>query len=156
MRCGHCKEENTTIEHVKACSQSTTLTKAVQVDSIVTAYVTAPDYRPMAVAPVIPNSYYALASEDGTVFYEVHSGKVGTKWDGFTFVDRLVGHPGSWAKYPVKGSARTKVLALIGENPLDAAARYGHEFTVCGVCHSPLSDPQSIARGIGPVCEAKF
>lgn len=38
------------------------------------------------------------------------------------------------------------------ENLLKLAQLYGHESGNCSVCHRPLSDPKSLALGIGPIC----
>lgn len=32
------------------------------------------------------------------------------------------------------------------------AAQFGQQFGVCGICGRTLTDPPSVARGIGPVC----
>jgi hypothetical protein len=39
---------------------------------------------------------------------------------------------------------------------LEQAAEYGHLYGVCARCGRPLTDEDSIARGIGPVCAGKF
>lgn len=40
--------------------------------------------------------------------------------------------------------------------PLEAAIAYGRETGSCSCCGRELSDPESIARGIGPICADKF
>ena len=42
------------------------------------------------------------------------------------------------------------------ENLLKLAQLYGHETGNCSVCHRPLTDPKSIALGIGPICLKRF
>ena len=32
---------------------------------------------------------------------------------------------------------------------------FGKRTRICEVCHRPLTDPKSIARGIGPVCQQR-
>lgn len=39
---------------------------------------------------------------------------------------------------------------------LEAAAKFGHLHGVCFVCCKALTDPESVKRGIGPVCAKKF
>jgi hypothetical protein len=39
---------------------------------------------------------------------------------------------------------------------VDEAARYGSQFGYCCVCGAELSDPTSVAAGIGPVCSGKY
>ncbi len=39
---------------------------------------------------------------------------------------------------------------------LDEAKAYGHQFGVCCCCGAVLTDPDSVAAGIGPICATKF
>lgn len=158
MICGNCKNEHSTVQEVKDCySTGSVLTKAPEVGGFAQKYIESRDFKPMAVAEeptVIPASCYSLESDKGLLFYEVQNGK--GKWKGYQFLTRLIGHPGSWLQVPVKGTEKSSVMAQIRQNPLEAARRYSTEFTCCAVCGSPLSDPESIARGMGPVCIARF
>jgi hypothetical protein len=47
------------------------------------------------------------------------------------------------------------VLAAMAD-PLASAVAYGKKFGRCAVCHRELSDPESIARGIGPICQDRL
>jgi hypothetical protein len=47
-------------------------------------------------------------------------------------------------------------LQTISTEPREAAIRYGRLTGVCGCCGRELTDPESIAKGIGPICEAKW
>lgn len=38
----------------------------------------------------------------------------------------------------------------------DEAARYGQLYGICVRCSSPLTDEESIAAGLGPICRGKF
>lgn len=42
------------------------------------------------------------------------------------------------------------------EELLSCSQRYGKETGVCGVCGITLTNPESIALGIGPICRSKF
>jgi len=146
MICGNCKSADVDVSHVKACCGASASPKA-----------SAADFRPMAVAEYVPDSDYALKSPDGVfAFYRVKRGKAGSRWAGFTFVSRLVGGPGEWATYPVKGPSKTGVLQGIAVNPKASALAFSREHGICACCGSPLSDPQSIATGFGPVCVQRF
>lgn len=151
--CGNCKTEGQTVSHIRECYSATRGTT-------LTATVAAPAYvEPVRVTtPIseIPASRYALDTENGLKFYGVRIGKAGSRWDGFRFVDLLVGHPGDFEKYPVKGAARTVVLEALAKDPREAAVRFSKEFTVCAVCGSPLTDPESRALGLGPTCAERF
>jgi Family of unknown function (DUF6011) len=41
-------------------------------------------------------------------------------------------------------------------DPHTAAVAYGKQFGRCAVCAKELSDPDSVARGIGPVCAERY
>ena len=44
----------------------------------------------------------------------------------------------------------------VAADPLSAAVSHGKQTGACACCGRELSDPESIARGIGPVCAEKF
>lgn len=148
--CGKCQATGVDVAHVRACFS---VSSRVPVP---TAPRT-PNYHRDHVAEYVPDSQYALQATDGSyVFYQVRRGKKDTRWAGFVFVDRLVGHPGDWAKYPVKGDSRIGVLRGLAVDPKAAAQAFSREHGVCACCGSPLSDPFSIANGLGPVCIQRF
>ena len=82
-------------------------------------------------------------------------------WTGWTFVDdgaeygsrRNYGRQDPAGKYNGKIQSQLRAIAA---DPKEAMARYGRETGTCGVCSRPLEDPESVARGIGPVCAKKF
>ena len=49
-----------------------------------------------------------------------------------------------------------EVLMSAANDPLTAAIRYGKVSGECSCCGRELTDPQSIERGIGPICATKF
>ena len=48
------------------------------------------------------------------------------------------------------------VLNEAAKDPLSVAIRYGKESGECSCCGRELTDPQSIERGIGPICATKY
>jgi hypothetical protein len=48
------------------------------------------------------------------------------------------------------------VLTEAASDPLTMAIRYGKESGECSCCGRELTDPQSIERGIGPICAVKY
>lgn len=46
----------------------------------------------------------------------------------------------------------TNLLTLIAANPREAAVQYGRETGTCACCGRTLTDPTSVALGIGPIC----
>ena len=110
--------------------------------------------------PEVPAGRYAITvaepnegdtASHGTVkFYRVDRPTDGA-WAGWTFVKVQAGDD----LYPVKGAARAAVLqAILDAGPKEASVRYGHELGHCGVCGRTLTDADSRAAGIGPVCAA--
>lgn len=49
-----------------------------------------------------------------------------------------------------------QALVEVAENPLDAAIKYGRLTGSCSCCGRTLTDKDSVAMGIGPICQAKF
>ena len=47
-------------------------------------------------------------------------------------------------------------IVQVASDPEAAAVAYGKRFGSCGCCGRELSDPESVERGIGPVCAGKF
>lgn len=102
--------------------------------------------------PSVAAGCYALTAEDGTtMFYKVDRPKEG-KFAGWTFVKWVRDNGYESA---LKKPQAEKVLARIAENPMDALVAYGRKTGVCGVCRRRLSDPESVAAGIGPICASK-
>jgi hypothetical protein len=50
---------------------------------------------------------------------------------------------------------RAEVVAVAGD-PYTAAKAYGAKFGLCSCCGRDLSNPESVALGIGPICRDKF
>ena len=109
---------------------------------------------PKVQAPAVdvPAGRYAVATEDGATnalaFYKVDRPTEG-RWAGYTFVKLIV----SDDEQRLSRAASQAVLAKIAEvGPAEASALYGHEIGSCGVCGRTLTNDESRARGIGPVC----
>lgn len=148
-----------TVNHIRECYASArSVTQTVEVSNFAKQYAESRDYKPMAIAEdnYIPASCYALDTPAGLHFYRVKYGKKGGKWETFAFVERMIGHPGDFLYTPVKGANRMAVLKLIRIDPREAAVRFSREYTVCAVCGSPLTDPESMERGLGPICAERF
>ena len=47
------------------------------------------------------------------------------------------------------------IVAILAD-PAAAVRRYGHETGICSCCGRTLTDPVSIAAGIGPICASRF
>lgn len=55
-----------------------------------------------------------------------------------------------------KGPEAESVLAEILANGKEYAIAYAKVTSKCGICNTKLTDPKSIAAGIGPQCAKKF
>ena len=120
-------------------------------DDAVAARAAAParEDRPAPMADV-PAGRYALEVDGELKFYRVKEAKNGRK-----YVSAVAGGPGAFRYFNVSVDTARRVRELIAEDPEAALVRFGHEVGACGVCASPLTDPESRARGIGPVCAGK-
>jgi hypothetical protein len=95
---------------------------------------------------------YAVTVDGTLKFYKVDQGKAGTRWAGRTFVSVQA----SDELYPVRNpNARQEILNLIAVDPAAAMRRYGQELGQCGHCGRTLTDENSRAAGIGPICADK-
>jgi hypothetical protein len=106
--------------------------------------------RVAAAAAVVPAGRYAVPTNAGHLaFYEVWVARS----NGYRGVSLQV----SDDFRPLSRSASRGVLAKIAEiGALECAMAYGKEIGECGRCGRTLTNPDSIDRGIGPVCAGKF
>lgn len=58
------------------------------------------------------------------------------------------------AEFMYEGAAKRNVKAS-EKMTLEEAKAFGHQFGVCCMCAALLTDPESVAAGIGPVCAGK-
>lgn len=87
----------------------------------------------------------------------VNAGAIYIKDEQGTYLGKVKGSRLSMA-YEAKAQEATVAakLQVIAMDPLDAAIKYGKKTGVCACCGRELTDPVSIARGIGPICEDKW
>jgi hypothetical protein len=99
-------------------------------------------------APKVADGRYAVEHEGTLKFYKVKNGRK----PGFVFLD--VQASDDW--FSIRNPRRIQeILALIAEDELSAARRYGMELGKCSRCGRTLTDETSRAYGIGPDCRAK-
>lgn len=63
---------------------------------------------------------------------------------------------GEWSRSYDCSEVENVRVQEIARDPFGALVEYGHRTGNCGICSRPLSDPESVERGIGPVCAAKY
>lgn len=171
MKCGNCKHSHETVAEVRECygivPSSTVSPRVSRATTSVRGGVTAvlPGYsadttpgqsmdRLKLQRSHVTAGRYAviLQGDDHIRFYKIDKPEDG-RWRGFTFIKQQV----SDEFYRVKGVDRElKVLDAIMEDPETAMIMYGMKLGVCGVCGKTLTNPDSIANGIGPICMNKM
>ena len=107
--------------------------------------------KPPAPAIDVPAGRYAVEINGKLGFFKVDRPTEG-RWAGYVFVKQMA----SDTEYPVRGFRRGAVLDVIAVDPQAASLRYGQEIGACGVCGRTLTDEDSRARGIGPICADKM
>lgn len=108
----------------------------------ITNLETAPDRR------AVPTGRYAVLTEAGHyAFYRVWVG------DRATLVFLITSDEETRCPRQTAPAILSKILAY---GVLEASKAYGREIGVCGVCNRTLTDPDSIALGIGPVCATRL
>lgn len=111
-------------------------------------------------------TYAAAVNEDGGVsFVRMDNVKQG-KWAGWVFVKSVIGGVAGMDNGQRLGAQRpgeadyagtwAKVIETIIADVPAAVRLFGTELGVCGVCGAVLTNDESRAEGIGPVCKAKL
>lgn len=122
------------------------------------------------VAPAIPNGFYTVIIDAAGTYRTLRVGecpdyftvKPGTQlisflngpdntsdYKGFAF---LAGRKVSiWSKFKTADALRQAADMLVAD-PMTGASEYVKRSNRCFVCNRPLTTPESIARGIGPIC----
>lgn len=95
-----------------------------------------------AKAEGLEDGIYLLDGQYRKVYRTQSGHQVAKVWDG--------------AEWEYVGKAGLKGLTAEHKLTLEQAKRFGHIYGVCCVCSRTLTDEESIAAGIGPVCAAKF
>lgn len=104
----------------------------------------------------IPDGRYAVPGADGHFkFFRVVTRNPDTP-QAKRFVQKVLGSPGDFRYVRVTAQEWKLAVKLIAEDPGFASQCFGQEVGACGVCGSPLTDPESIALGIGPICAKKY
>lgn len=108
----------------------------------------------------LPEGRYAVPGGETRLKVQIDRPKTG-RWAGWTFV-RDAAEYGRGQRYGRQSPGGTyrgdiaEALAAIVSDPPAASAAYGHLVGRCGVCGRRLEHPDSVARGIGPVCAERL
>lgn len=111
-----------------------------------------PEVKPTA---QVPDGRYAIRDRDDEThvrFFRVNTPTQG-RWAGSTFVAAQA----SDELHNIRNSTqREAILAQIAEDIEGALRLYGTEIGRCGHCNRTLTDDDSRAFGIGPICRGKL
>lgn len=107
-------------------------------------------HEPAAFAEV-PAGHYALQQDDTVVFVRVDRPMEG-KWAGKVFVS--LQHGDDYTNMS-RAAGFTMLGRIVTQGILECSTRYGRELGKCGVCHRTLTNAESRAAGIGPICRDK-
>jgi hypothetical protein len=94
-------------------------------------------FSPAGVRSRNPGAVYVKSRHDGTYYGKVHEGR---------FV----------RSYRECDEETEQAILKVCADPHTAAIAYGKQFGVCCCCGRELTDPKSVAKGIGPVCEKSY
>lgn len=100
--------------------------------------------------PTIHEGFYAVTDpKDGVLkFYRVDKPTEG-RWTGYVFLKVQA----SDELFPIRDMEhRDSILKVIEADPQKAMLEYGLRIGRCGHCNRTLTDAESRARGIGPIC----
>lgn len=101
----------------------------------------------------VPDGRYAYLHEElGKILFY----RVVTRRDGNRIVQKVLGAPGDFRYVGISPTEKAHAIKAIAADPGFASQMFGIKVGACGVCGSPLTDPESIARGIGPICAKKY
>ena len=89
---------------------------------------------------------------NGTTIYRVYLGQQ----SGRMLAAKAIRHDDGSAEFEYAGQADRFVTAAFRKLTLDEAAAWGKATGTCVICARRLDVPESVDRGIGPVCFAKF
>jgi hypothetical protein len=88
-------------------------------------------------------------------------GSVGSQWEGMIFVkagDKKLGaiKDGTFKRRFECNDTEPAAVLDACQDPHQAANAYAKAWSCCGVCGRTLTNDESIERGIGPICSAKY
>jgi hypothetical protein len=100
----------------------------------------------------LPISKFVLVDEAGVMrFYELVERKGGKR-----YLNGLVGAPGSFARRHLSPTENNKVAKLYRLDPKAAIKAFSVHYTCCAKCGAELTDAESIATGMGPICRGQL
>lgn len=81
-------------------------------------------------------------------------GAIYVKDQAGTYLGKVAG--GKLITVALVGPDIERDIATVINDPAAAAVAYGKRWGKCSVCNRDLTDPESVSKGIGPVCAERF
>jgi hypothetical protein len=139
-------------------------TIAVDVSRIEAAFATAKQRaaRPGQMGVMIKPLRMTSTEATGSFSIRVRPGSDGSQWEGMLFVKSEDGRKlgsikgGQFKKFRETTDAEAAAVIECCSNPEAGVLAYAKAYSACGICGRGLLNDKSIARGIGPICAAKF
>lgn len=144
-KCGKCGKPDATVEEIRACYQGSVSAVGVAPDGKI---VTVLDIERAPFQPVTEDGFYT--GPDGVAIYKVvtsqQSGRLYAK------MLRVNGdNTGTWEYAP----GVVRALNALDKLTEERAREFGKLYGVCCICGRTLTNEESIAAGIGPICSGK-
>jgi hypothetical protein len=83
-----------------------------------------------------------------------NAGAIYVKSDAGVYLGKIIG--GAFRRSRDCSNELESQVLEVAKDPKAAAIAYGKKYGVCSVCGRELSDPESVERGIGPICAERF
>lgn len=103
------------------------------------------------VPATIGDGRYAIVVNNEWRFF-----RIVTRDNGKRYVQKVLGSPGDFRYVRVSAAEWHMAVNGIATDPALWLMAFGQQVGACGMCGSPLTDPESIRLGIGPVCRGKM
>jgi hypothetical protein len=158
MRCGFCKSDGpeVTVNHVMSCARASGIEPGGQGPAQSSRDRHHDDRRAtidmvnelgLKVEPGRYAIHNGPKADNGISFYKVDRPDEG-RWAGKTFVKQLL----SDNETRLSVARAYAVLTALAADPQGAMLLYGQKIGQCGHCGRTLTNEDSRARGIGPIC----
>lgn len=123
------------------------LSKYIDMMKPIVASIPKPAFTPAPLAYVPPAGQYVINGKHYTIKKsKIHGGMLVYLGDWGGYVGALASPKCATVAEALSTAEKAKACVLA----------YAKETGKCGVCNTKLTDPKSIADGIGPVCKAKY
>jgi hypothetical protein len=108
----------------------------------------------------LPAGRYAITGKDGQTVRFFKIDVPAGKWGNHRFVKELHANGGFGAEsleaHPINKDLARAIATYLAKDPMKHLTAFGHKLGRCGICGRALTDDESLAAGIGPVCAGRL